>query len=77
MNKIDKFLIKIDKKTRLVIEEIILLIANNNLSMLDIKKLKGKGNIYRVRVGKIRVIFEHTKTVNIIKSISYRDENTY
>jgi mRNA-degrading endonuclease RelE of RelBE toxin-antitoxin system len=77
MNKIDKFLIKIDKKTRIVIEEIILLIANNNLSMLDIKKLKGKGNIYRVRVGKIRVIFEHTKTVNIIKSISYRDENTY
>jgi mRNA-degrading endonuclease RelE of RelBE toxin-antitoxin system len=77
MNKIDKFLSKIDKKTRFILEEIILLIMDNNLSMLDLKKLKGSNSIYRVRVGKIRIIFEHTKIANKITSISYRDDNTY
>ncbi len=77
MNKLDKFLSKIDKKTRIILEEIILLIVAGEISMLDLKKLRGMNNIYRVRVGKIRVIFEHTKTGNKIRSISNRDENTY
>ena len=77
MNKIDKFLLKLDKKTRLVLEEIIILIVSNNFSFLDIKKLKGSRNLYRVRVGRVRVIFEQTKNGNNIISISNRDDNTY
>ena len=77
MNKIDKFLLKLDKKTRLVLEEIVILIVSNNFSFLDLKKLKGSRNLYRVRVGRIRVIFEQTKNGNNIISISNRDDNTY
>ena len=77
MNKIDKFLSKIDKKTRLAIEEIVFLIVSNNFSLLDIKKLKGNSHLYRVRVGRIRIIFEHSKSGNFIQNISLRNDNTY
>lgn len=77
MNKLDKFLSKLDKKTRAVIKEAILLILNKDLSTLDIKKLKGESNIYRVRVGKARIIFEHTETGNKIRRVSFRSDHTY
>jgi len=77
MNKLDKFLSKINKKTRLILLEVISLIISNNLSILDLKKLRGSNDMYRVRIGKIRIIFKHTKTANKIQYISYRDDNTY
>ncbi len=78
MNKLDKFLCKLDKKTRLVIEKIVTLIILGNFSVLDIKKLRGSQNMYRVRVGRIRIVFEQIKNGSIfIKNISYRDDNTY
>ena len=77
MNKIDKFLLRLDKKSRLIIEEIIILIISNNFDLLDIKKLKGKRNVFRVRVGRIRVVFERVENTNNILNISFRDDNTY
>jgi len=77
MNKLDKFLSKLDNKNRLILEKVISLIAINEFSTLDLKKLKGSSDKYRVRIGKIRIIFEHTKTGNNIQNISYRDDNTY
>lgn len=58
MDKILKALQKLLPKDRQVIKEILLLIKNNSLSGLDLKKLKNCDNIFRVRVGKIRVIFQ-------------------
>ena len=77
MNKLDKFLSKLDKKARFVVEEEMSRIVSNQLSGLDLKKLKDGQNLYRVRVGRIRIIFERTKSANLIKDISYRDGNTY
>lgn len=77
MNKLDKFLYKLDEKTRLVVEKTVTLIILGNFSILDIKKLRGGKNKYRVRVGRIRIIFEQTGGGNKIKAISYRDDNTY
>ena len=77
MNKLDKFLLKLDGKTREIVKKIIILIISGELSSLNIKKLKGSSNTYRVRVGRIRIIFERTSMDNKIRSISFRDENTY
>lgn len=77
MNKLDKFLCKLDKKTRIIVEKVVTLITLGNFSILDIKKLRGSQNRYRIRVSKIRIIFEQTKNGNNIIDISFRDDNTY
>ena len=77
MNKLDKFLFKLDKKIREVVKRVISLIISGDFSMLDMKKLKGSQNRYRVRVGRIRIIFEQTENGNKIQDISFRDDNTY
>jgi mRNA interferase RelE/StbE len=77
MNKLDKFLYKLDKKTREVVGKVITLIILEDFSMLDLKKLKGSENRYRVRVGRIRIVFDKTKNSNKIQDISFRSDNTY
>lgn len=77
MNKLDKFLSKLDKKTRDVVKRVIILIIAGELFTLDIKKLKGSNDNYRVRVGRIRIIFEQTPKGSVIKDISFRSDNTY
>ena len=77
MNKLDKFLSKLDKKLREIIKQIIILIISSDLSGLDVKKLKGPSSVYRVRVGRIRIIFEQTNSGNKILEISFRSDNIY
>lgn len=52
-------------------------IIENNLADLDIKKLQGSNTVFRVRVGRFRIIFERGKKENFIKSIAKRDDQTY
>ena len=77
MNKLDKFLLKLDKKVRVAIEKTLQQIISGDILALDVKKLKGKENIYRIRAGRVRIIFKDSKEGNKIQSISFRDENTY
>ncbi len=77
MNKLDKFLCKLDKKIRTVASVVVARITVGDLSALDIKKLKGSQNRYRVRVGRIRIVFDQTSKGNKIQDISFRDDNTY
>jgi mRNA-degrading endonuclease RelE of RelBE toxin-antitoxin system len=77
MNKLDKFLYKLDKKTRDIAGKAIVLILSGDFSMLDLKKLKGSENRYRVRVGRVRIIFDKTNNGNKIQDISFRNDNTY
>lgn len=44
-------------------------IEKGNIETLDIKKLKGHRNVFRVRKGGIRIIF----TISVDKSIKIRD----
>jgi mRNA interferase RelE/StbE len=77
MNKLDKFLFKLEKKIREVVKKSMFLIMSGDFSTLDIKKLKGSQNRYRVRVGRVRIIFDQTSIGNKIQDISFRDDNTY
>lgn len=63
-----KYLKKLDKNTQLRIIR-----AINQLPFGDVKKLQGKTEDYRLRVGKHRIIFckdEKNLTVNIVKIAS-------
>ena len=77
MDQIAKFLKKLTLKERKVTEEIIARVLSHNFSGLDIKKLRGAANIFRIRKGHIRVIFlKEGSQINII-SIGRRSDTTY
>ncbi len=77
MDKIKKVLNKFSQKERDVIRSVLTKIKKNDLKDLDTKKLKKKNNIFRVRKGKIRIIYcKQDDGINIL-TIERRSENTY
>jgi mRNA interferase RelE/StbE len=77
MNKIDKFLKKIPKKDRILIEQALKLIFKGHFQGLDLKKLKGYDSIFRIRIGNYRIIFFNDGEGIILKAMKKRDESTY
>lgn len=78
MNKIQKFLKKLSLRERIEIEKILNLIYHQKFQGLDIKKLKGRNDIYRVRKGQLRIIFLILEKGNIyLIDISKRNDTTY
>jgi len=61
MDKIAKALLKLSSKEKELIKTILLKIKSDSLAALDVKKLKGHSDIFRVRHGKIRLIFQRNK----------------
>lgn len=55
---LEKFLKSLDPKTRLRLQALILEIHSRKSHPKEAKKLKGwKGDFYRIRIGKIRIIY--------------------
>ena len=77
MPTLKKLLSKFSKEDRLVLESLIEKITSSNWSGLDIKKLTGFQDIFRLRKGKIRIIFRKYKLVTSIINIERRKETTY
>jgi mRNA-degrading endonuclease RelE of RelBE toxin-antitoxin system len=77
MNKVEKFLKKINEKERDRLDPVIERILSNDFSHLDIKKIKGRDSVFRARVGRIRIIFKSTETGYEIIDLTNRDDNTY
>ena len=77
MDKISKFLKKLPKDSRYLLEQLISQILIGDLSGLDVKKLKGEINLFRVRKGDLRIIFLKTKDTVRIIDIDRRNDTTY
>lgn len=77
MDKISKALKRLTEKERNVVGDILRRIKDDDISDLDIKKLKGHDNIFRVKKGKIRIIFQKVKNNFLILSIERRSSKTY
>lgn len=77
MDKIFKFLKKRNKKERIHLMAAADLIVGNDLNNTDIKKLIGYENLYRIRIGKFRIIFKKSKKRNIVIKIDEKDDQTY
>lgn len=77
MDKNQKLLKKLSKKefdtVQTTVEDILL----GRTKHLDIKKMTGHKNLYRVRVQNIRIIFLKIESGIEILEISRRNENTY
>lgn len=76
MDRLTKFLKKLSPKEREHLEKVLDLLISDKTGSLDIKKLKGVDDVYRVRVGTIRIIFQKKGDVRVLE-VSRRDENTY
>ena len=76
-DEIIKILKKISKKDKEKLLLILQKIRNSDLENLDIKKIKGEKNQFRVRSGKYRILFIQENNKICIKWIRKRDENTY
>lgn len=72
-DKIAKFIASLDSKMKKRLKEKLLIIKKDPFNAGDMKKLQGGENIYRVRIGKIRIVYQVTeaKQVGII-DIDYR-----
>lgn len=77
MDKLTKLLKKLSSKEREHLEEVLALLVSGDASSLDIKKLKGTDDVYRIRIGTLRAIFQKQNKEIRILEISRRDEGTH
>lgn len=76
-DRIEKFLTKLNKKESETYRDIVKAILSNNFDMYDVKKMSGYSNIFRIRKGRLRIIFKKDNEGNEILHVGNRDENTY
>ena len=74
MDKISKFLLKLSSSDLENILFILEKIKSLNLESLDIKKIVGEKDLYRIRKWKIRIIFKKLEKTWIIIDLNYRDK---
>lgn len=80
VDKIQKALDKLTPKEKARIEAILNDVKNGNISgrQYDIKKLKGREDIYRIRKGNIRVIYRVDERRNVfVLAVERRSDTTY
>ena len=77
MDKIEKALAKLSPKEREQTKTIFKELQAKRFKNLDIKKLKGRDDIFRVRRGSLRIIYRvHGGSISILV-IERRSEKTY
>lgn len=77
MDKIVKALKKLAAGEKKIVKAILVKINCHDFNRLDIKKLKGRQDIYRVRKGKIRIIYRLDNNKIFILTVERRSDNTY
>lgn len=77
MDKIKKALRKLSQKERNRTKEVLKKINQAETRSLDLKKLKGYSDIFRVRKGDLRIIYRQTGKQIFILRIERKKEKTY
>lgn len=76
-DKIKKLLAKLSQQERNLVKLLILRITMDDTLGLDIKKLKGHSNLFRVRKNRIRIVYSNDNDKVLIIKIDIRNEKTY
>ena len=78
VDKIQKFLNKLSTNERGKIKKILDDLRTNDPRGYDIKKLKGRNDIYRIRKGKLRILYRVDDNEKIyLLAIERRSDTTY
>lgn len=76
-DKIKKLLAKLTPKEREVVKLLILRIKLNDHIGLNIRRLKGHSDLFRVRKDRLRIVYRKTSDQFLIIRIDRRNEKTY
>ncbi len=78
VDKIEKALKKLTEKQKKKYKAILFKVIKGEFGGLDIKKLKGRNNIYRVRSGQMRITYQMRKdgSTKVLEFVR-RSDNTY
>lgn len=77
MDKISKVIKKLSTKDAELVSKMIDRLISGDIKELNVKRLKGFDDIFRIKKGKIRIIFKKERNDIKIVSISKRNEKTY
>ena len=77
MDKIEKALSRLSAKEREWVKGVLEKLSVGQAGGLDIKKLKGREDIFRARKGDIRIIYRMRQKKILILAIERRSERTY
>ena len=76
-DRIAKSLDRLNGKEKRSVKSVLVLIKRGDLASLDVKKLRGHKDIFRVRKGNIRIIYRDTGSGIFILAIERRSEKAY
>lgn len=78
MDKVTKALQKLSAKELEFVKQAVLQVKANVLIGLDFKKLQSNDDIFRIRKGKLRIIFQKQEDGKIrLLDVTRRSDNTY
>ncbi len=77
MDKIGKALRRLGLKEKRRLKEILLEVSSSKLTGLDVQKLKGRKDVFRVRKGDMRIIFRKIDNEVKILILERRSNKTY
>jgi len=76
-DKIKKLLAKLNTQERELVKLLILRVKLDDTLGLDIKQLKGHTDLFRVRKGRLRIVYKKDANSFLIVRIDRRNEKTY
>jgi mRNA-degrading endonuclease RelE of RelBE toxin-antitoxin system len=77
MNAIEKALKKLSAEERRWVREILEKLIANKMQGLDIEKLQGRDDLFRIRKGDVRVVYRKSGNAISILLVERRSEKTY
>lgn len=76
-DKIKKLLATLTPQERELVKLLVLRIKLDDIHGLDIKQLRGHSDLFRVRKGRLRIVYRKTRSEFLIVRIDRRNEKTY
>ena len=77
MNDLQKAIAKLPKEYRVLFDSLMLRLLARDFFGLDMTKLKGHKDIFRIKRGKLRIIFRMNKEGLSVLEVGFRSEKTY
>lgn len=77
MDKIQKALAKLSKEYRKVFDALMIKLMARDFSGMDFAKMKGHKDTFRVKHGRIRIVFKMNQQGLFVLEVGLRSEKTY